>query len=136
MAVVVRDVRPLRYADYRRPRPPEARRRPAAMQGNPTDAERPLRASKTANRTWPTCQTAGRLRAYAERKLVCMAAQSPTRTLVNPRPEAVRLILSDGSERVVPPWGLAIVPRSNAVGQRIEIILALLLERRSIPGLG
>jgi hypothetical protein len=65
-----------------------------------------------------------------------MAAQSPTRTLVNPRPEAVRLILSDGSERVVPPWGLAIVPRSNAAGQRIEIILTLLLERRSIPGLG
>jgi hypothetical protein len=56
------------------------------------------------------------------------------RTLVNPRPEAVRLILSDGSERVVAAWGLAVLPRLDADGQPIEVVQALLLERRRIPG--
>jgi hypothetical protein len=63
-----------------------------------------------------------------------MATNSISRSVVNPRPEAVRLILSDGSERVVAPWGLAVLPRTDADGQPIEVVLALLLERRSIPG--
>jgi hypothetical protein len=56
------------------------------------------------------------------------------RTVVNPRPEAVRLILSDGTERVVAAWGLAVLPRSDADGQPIEVVVAFLLQRRSIPG--
>jgi hypothetical protein len=56
------------------------------------------------------------------------------RTLVNPRPQAIRLILSDGSERVVPAWGLTVLPRSDAAGHPIEVVQALYLERRRIPG--
>jgi hypothetical protein len=56
------------------------------------------------------------------------------RTLVNPRPEAVRLILSDGSERVVAAWGLTVLPRLDADGQPMRVVQALLLERRRIPG--
>jgi hypothetical protein len=36
--------------------------------------------------------------------------------------------LSDGSERVIPPWGVAVVPRSAA------IVSLLRIERRTIPG--
>jgi hypothetical protein len=46
----------------------------------------------------------------------------------------VRLLLSDGSERVVPPWGLTLLPRSAADGQPIVVLAARLLERRFIPG--
>jgi hypothetical protein len=63
-----------------------------------------------------------------------MAARSQIRTLVNPRPEAVRLILSDGSERVVAPWGMTVLPRSASDGHSVDVVTALLLERRSIPG--
>jgi hypothetical protein len=31
-------------------------------------------------------------------------------TYVNPRPQPVRLVLSDGTERTVRAWGLAFVP--------------------------
>ena len=31
-------------------------------------------------------------------------------TYVNPRPQPVRVQLSDGSERIVGPWGLAFLP--------------------------
>lgn len=54
--------------------------------------------------------------------------------MVNQRPEAIRLILSNGTERVVAPWGLAVLPRVDADGQPVEILVAFLLERRSIPG--
>jgi hypothetical protein len=63
-----------------------------------------------------------------------MQQDSTSRTLVNPRPQAVRLILSDGTERVVAPWGLAVLPRSGPRGQRIDVVKAFVLERRSIPG--
>jgi hypothetical protein len=33
-------------------------------------------------------------------------------TYVNARPQPVRVVLSDGSERVVGPWGLAFLPES------------------------
>ena len=33
-------------------------------------------------------------------------------TYVNPRPQPVRLLLSDGSERTVGAWGLAFLPDS------------------------
>lgn len=68
------------------------------------------------------------------RNLARMSLTSMSRALVNPRPEAVRLLLSDGSERVVPPWGVAVVPRSSRDGQPIAVLQALLLERRVIPG--
>jgi hypothetical protein len=33
-------------------------------------------------------------------------------TYVNPRPQSVRLVLSDGSERSVGAWGLAFLPET------------------------
>jgi hypothetical protein len=63
-----------------------------------------------------------------------MSMLSPARTLANPRPEAVRVLLSDGSERVVPPWGLTLLPHAAADGQPIVVLAARLLERRCIPG--
>ena len=36
-------------------------------------------------------------------------------TYVNPRPQSVRLVLSDGSERTVRAWGLAFLPDSLQV---------------------
>jgi hypothetical protein len=60
--------------------------------------------------------------------------QSITRTLVNPRPQALRLLLSDGTTRVVPPWGLTILPRIGADGEPIQVVEACVLERRAIPG--
>ena len=68
------------------------------------------------------------------RNLTRMSLTSMSRALVNPRPEAVRVLLSDGSERVVPPWGIAVLPRSSEDGQPIAVLQALLLERRVIPG--
>jgi hypothetical protein len=66
--------------------------------------------------------------------LIRMPSQPTSTTLVNPRPQAVRLLLSDGSERIVPPWGLAILPRSGGDGQPLSIVQAFVLERRIIPG--
>jgi hypothetical protein len=64
-----------------------------------------------------------------------MTAPLMIRTLVNPRPEAVRLILSDGTERVVAPWGVAVMPRSDSNGRPVEVKAAFVLERRTIPGI-
>jgi hypothetical protein len=61
-----------------------------------------------------------------------MQPEARTRTLVNPRPESVRLILSDGTERVIAPWGLTVLPRSGIDGQPVDIVQAFLLERRTI----
>lgn len=44
------------------------------------------------------------------------------RTLINPRGEAVRLILSDGTERIVPAWGIAIVPESGRDGRPLTVV--------------
>jgi hypothetical protein len=71
-------------------------------------------------------------REQAERRM--RSRRSTTRTLVNPGPRAVRLVLSDGSERIVGPWGLAIVPRSAEDGKPVEILEVFVLERRRIPG--
>jgi hypothetical protein len=57
-----------------------------------------------------------------------------SRTLVNPRPEAVRLVLSDGTERVVAPWGLEVLPDCAGDGQPLQVIAVFLLQRRTIPG--
>lgn len=43
------------------------------------------------------------------------------RTLVNPRPHPVRLVLSDGTERTVGAWGLAFVPERDARGESMEV---------------
>ncbi len=53
-------------------------------------------------------------------------SQLAARTLVNPRPEHVRLVLSEGSERVVLPWGLTLLPRSTPDGDPLEIVEAQL----------
>ncbi len=42
--------------------------------------------------------------------------------LVNPRAESVRLTLSDGSERLVPAWGIAVLPDQGLDGQPINVI--------------
>jgi hypothetical protein len=54
--------------------------------------------------------------------------------LVNPRPEALRLVLSDGSERIVGPWGLVVLPNLAEDGHSLRIIEVCPLERRTIPG--
>jgi hypothetical protein len=50
-----------------------------------------------------------------------------SRTLVNPRPYAVRLVLSDGTQRIVGPWGLVILPPVAQDGGPLEIVLAELV---------
>jgi hypothetical protein len=52
-------------------------------------------------------------------------------TYVNPRPQPVRLVLSDGSERTVRAWGLAFVPESLQV-ERAEF--EDLAERQPVAG--
>ena len=46
----------------------------------------------------------------------------------------MRLVLSDGTERMVAPWGLTVVPRSDADGRPIDVLEAVLIERRTVPG--
>src|SRR5438270_8797711 len=100
------------------------------MDGKDPPAKRPLsECPSPAERRIVFCEP----REQAER---CMRSRhSATRTLVNPGPRAVRLLLSDGSERIVASWGLAVVPRSAEDGQPIEILEAFVLERRLIPGI-
>jgi hypothetical protein len=47
-----------------------------------------------------------------------------SRTIVNPRPQAVRLVLSDGTERIVRPWGIVLLPRFASDGSPLEVLLA------------
>jgi hypothetical protein len=56
-----------------------------------------------------------------------MIGRSPSRTLVNPRPEPVLLRLSDGTQRTVGPWGLAILPRTTPGGAPLEVVEAQIL---------
>ena len=49
---------------------------------------------------------------------------SRSKSLVNPRPETVEVVLSDRSRRVVGPWGLAVVPRRAGDGQPVEVVSA------------
>ena len=41
--------------------------------------------------------------------------------LTNPRRHSIKLTLSDGSERIIGPWGLAVLPDYDQRGQRLEI---------------
>jgi hypothetical protein len=41
--------------------------------------------------------------------------------LSNPTAYAIRLVLSDGTARIIGPWGLALVPEYGQRGQRLEI---------------
>jgi hypothetical protein len=52
--------------------------------------------------------------------------------LTNPRSQSIRLLLSDGSERIVGPWGLAVLADYNRLGQRLEVISAELLGASSL----
>jgi hypothetical protein len=45
----------------------------------------------------------------------------------------VRLILTDGTERIIGAWGLTVLPKLGVDGHPLEVVLALELERRSIP---
>ena len=54
-----------------------------------------------------------------------------TKTLVNPLPESVRLVLSDGTERVIGPWGVAIVPRQASDGRAVQVLVAELVASSS-----
>jgi hypothetical protein len=94
---------------------------------DPQVLDRHLNADETAERRIA-------LRACREQAETRMSRPSLTRTLVNPGPRAVRLVLSDGSERIVGPWGLAVVPRAAEDGQPVEVLEAFVLERRTIPG--
>ena len=58
------------------------------------------------------------------------AAHQPAprhRTLVNPRPQPVRLVLSDGTYRVVGAWSLAVLPERAADGLPLEVVSASLV---------
>jgi hypothetical protein len=52
--------------------------------------------------------------------------------LTNPRSEAIRLTLSDGSARIVGPYGLAVLAEYNRLGQRLEVISAELFDGSTI----
>jgi hypothetical protein len=52
--------------------------------------------------------------------------------LTNPRLQSIRLLLSDGSARIVGPWGLAVLADHNRLGQRLEVISADLLDAPSL----
>ena len=43
-------------------------------------------------------------------------------TLVNPRPQAVRLMLSDGTDRLLHAWGLTVLPEADADGQPLRVV--------------
>lgn len=43
-------------------------------------------------------------------------------TFVNPRPQAVRLALSDGTDRLLHAWGLAALPETGADGQPLRVV--------------
>lgn len=57
------------------------------------------------------------------------------KTLVNPRGDAVRLVFSDGSERQVSAWGIALVPEHDAAGRPLTVVrtelTAAIAERRA-----
>jgi hypothetical protein len=55
-----------------------------------------------------------------------------SRAVVNPRPGAVRLVLSDGSERIVGPWGVVILPLFASDGSPLEVLLAELVFSQTI----
>jgi hypothetical protein len=45
------------------------------------------------------------------------------RTVVNPSPQAVRLVLSDGTERIAGPWGVIALPLFASDGSPLEVLL-------------
>ncbi len=50
-----------------------------------------------------------------------------SRTVVNPRPQAVRLVLSDGTERIAGPWGVVLLPLFASDGSPLEVLLVELV---------
>jgi hypothetical protein len=44
------------------------------------------------------------------------------KTLVNPQSLPMRLSLSDGSVRVVPAWGIVVLPERGADGQPMRVV--------------
>jgi hypothetical protein len=59
-------------------------------------------------------------------------ATSKSRALVNPRPHTVRLVLSDGSERISGPWGIVVLPLFASDGSPLEIVLAELVTSQAV----
>jgi hypothetical protein len=60
----------------------------------------------------------------AEQPMANRHVSKNSRTIVNPRPQAVRLVLSDGTERIVRPWGIVLLPRFASDGSPLEVLLA------------
>jgi hypothetical protein len=59
-------------------------------------------------------------------------ATSKSRALVNPRPQAVRLVLSDGSERISGPWAKWSCPLFASDGSPLEVVLAELVMSQAV----
>jgi hypothetical protein len=55
-----------------------------------------------------------------------------SRAVVNPLPQAIRLVLSDGSERIVGPWGVVVLPRSSFNGRPLVVVNAELVVRQIV----
>jgi hypothetical protein len=49
--------------------------------------------------------------------------QKNSRTVVNPRPQAIRLVLSDGTERIADAWGIVLLPLFASDGSPLEVLL-------------
>jgi hypothetical protein len=54
-----------------------------------------------------------------------------SRTVVNQRPYPVRLVLSDGTERIAGPWGLILLPLFASDGSPLEVLLVELVFSQS-----
>jgi hypothetical protein len=69
---------------------------------------------------WPThfCPV------QAEQPMATRHVTQNSRTVVNPRPQAIRLVLSDGTERIAGPWGIVLLPRFASDGSPLEVLLA------------
>jgi hypothetical protein len=47
-----------------------------------------------------------------------------SRTLVNAQPQAIRLVLSDGTERIARPWSVVVLPLFASDGSPLEVLLS------------
>jgi hypothetical protein len=54
-----------------------------------------------------------------------------SRTVVNQRPYPVRLVLSDGTERIAGPWGMVLLPLFASDGSPLEVLLVELVFSQS-----
>jgi hypothetical protein len=55
-----------------------------------------------------------------------------SRAVVNPLPQAIRLVLSDSSERIVGPWGVVVLPQSAIDGRPLVVVNAEVVVRQIV----